>query len=276
MRLTYGLLLALLLSNLLLFISARDPIFLPYVVALAVAMLLLSFALGERISVMLRATGEALAARHSMVEILHRSEHDLEMRVATRTHALEQINAQLLQKERELEHIARHDPLTGLANRIVLRECFAQAAARARRSGCTVALLLVDLDGFKQINDRHGHAAGDKVLVTLAQRFLRIVRESDNIARIGGDEFVVVLQDLQERATLERVADRLLWAAGEPVELSQGRSVEVKASIGVAFYPQDASAMDQLLECADQAMYAAKAAGRNCWRMVESEVGERK
>jgi diguanylate cyclase (GGDEF)-like protein len=209
----------------------------------ALEMLLLSFAVGQRINAM---RGEK---EHAGLE----------------ASAAREINEHLLKKEKALEHMARHDPLTGLANRIVLRDCFAQAAARARRSGCSVALLLVDLDGFKAVNDRHGHAAGDKVLVTLAQRFLGIVRESDNVARIGGDEFVIVLQDLEEPAIALRVADRLLAAAREEVVLLPGLGAEVSASIGIAFYPKDAGAMEPLLKCSDQAMYAAKAAGRNRW-----------
>jgi diguanylate cyclase (GGDEF)-like protein len=210
----------------------------------ALEMLVLSFAVGQRINVM---RGEKEDASREVL-------------------AVRQINEQLLTNEKALEYTARHDPLTGLSNRILLQDFLAQAVARARRSGSSVALLLVDLDGFKSVNDRHGHAVGDKVLIALAQRFLGIVRESDNVARFGGDEFVIVLQDLEQRAPALRAAERLLAAARQPVELLPGLSVEISASVGIAFFPQDAVATDGLLKCADQAMYAAKAAGQDCWR----------
>jgi diguanylate cyclase (GGDEF)-like protein len=149
---------------------------------------------------------------------------------------------------------------------MLLRGAVARSLARARRSGSLAALLMVDLDGFKSVNDHHGHAAGDRVLVAIARRFQGCVRQSDLVARIGGDEFVVVLEDLKGYDAMVPILDKLLSAAGEIVEARPGLYVRVNASIGVAFYPEDGVELDDLLSCADQAMYAAKAAGRGCWR----------
>lgn len=232
----------------------------------AFEMLLLSFALADRINVMRRekdqANQEALSAKQAMVDTLRRSEHELETRVAARTLDLETANLQLKQKERELEHMARHDPLTGLANRVMLGDRIEQAIARANRNDRGMAVLMVDLDGFKGVNDNYGHAAGDQLLLSIALRLGASVRETDTVARMGGDEFVVILEDLHNYEEIERVAEKLLVCVGKPVELAAG-TVEVGASIGVAFFPGDATTPDGLLKLADHAMYAAKTAGRN-------------
>lgn len=232
----------------------------------AFEMLLLSFALADRINVMRRekdqANQEALSAKQVMVDTLRRSEHELETRVAARTLDLETANLQLKQKERELEHMARHDPLTGLANRVMLGDRIEQAIARAKRNDRGMAVLMVDLDGFKGVNDNYGHAAGDQLLLSIALRLGATVRETDTVARMGGDEFVVILEDLHSYDEIERVAEKLLLCVGKPVELAAG-TVEVGASIGVAFFPGDATTPDGLLKLADHAMYAAKTAGRN-------------
>lgn len=228
----------------------------------ALEMLLLSFALADRISAIRR---EKELARQSLIDVLHRSEQELESRVAGRTLALETANVQLREKERELEHMARHDPLTGLANRIFFNDRIEHAIARVRRSKGGMTLLLIDLDGFKEINDAHGHAVGDQLLVNIAARLTECMRETDTVARLGGDEFVVMLEDLHDRGEAAQVAEKLIRVIGQPVALAPG-AVRVSASIGIAHFPLDGSDPQQLLKHADEAMYAAKAAGRNCWR----------
>ncbi|HUO44786.1 MAG TPA: diguanylate cyclase [Burkholderiales bacterium] len=234
----------------------------------ALEMLLLSFALADRINVMRRekdvATQEALDAKQLAVETLRRSEQVLESRVAKRTRELEEANAQLRQKEKDLEHMTRHDMLTGLANRVLLDDRLERAIAHAKRGGRGTAVLVIDLDKFKAINDNHGHAVGDDLLKGVAERLRQAVRESDTVARLGGDEFVIVLENLHGSNEALRIADKLLSEAVKPLQLDPG-PVQVGLSIGIAFYPQNGTSSEELLKRADQAMYTAKAGGRNRW-----------
>ena len=235
----------------------------------ALEMLLLSFALADRINVMRRekdlATQEALNAKQTMVNALRHSEQVLELRVADRTRDLEDANTRLRQKEKELEYMARHDMLTGLANRVLLNDRIDQAIARAKRNGRGTAVLVIDLDEFKMINDSYGHAVGDELLKHVAGRLKHAVRESDTVARLGGDEFVIVVETLRESKEAIRIADKLLAEAARPLDLSVG-PVQAVMSIGIAFYPQDGTSGETLVQRADYAMYAAKSAGKNRWR----------
>jgi diguanylate cyclase (GGDEF)-like protein/PAS domain S-box-containing protein len=165
--------------------------------------------------------------------------------------------------ERQLEHIAHFDALTNLPNRVLLADRLQQAMAQAQRRQQQVAVAYLDLDGFKGINDQHGHATGDQVLITLAKRMKDALREGDTLARIGGDEFVAVLIDLEDTSASVPLLIRLLAAAALPVQVDELMS-QVSASVGVTFYPQaqDIDA-DQLVRQADQAMYQAKMAGKN-------------
>ncbi len=237
----------------------------------ALEVLLLSFALADRINALRRekerATREALDAQQEMVKTLVRSEQELESRVTERTGELAQANALLREKERELQHLAHHDHLTGLANRLLLDDRIEHAIARARRGGVGVGLLLVDIDGFKTVNDAHGHDAGDELLIAIAGRLNDCVRGTDTIARLGGDEFIVVLEDLHDSAAAAVVADKIVAAVAQPVELATGPA-RVSVSVGVAFFPEHANDRARLLKRADAAMYAAKTAGRNGWRMA--------
>jgi len=239
----------------------------------ALEMLLLSFALADRLNIMRRekelAQEEALAAKQQMVEALRRSEQELEQKVAERTRSIEETNRQLREKEVKLQHMALHDPLTGLANRLLLDETLAKAIARSQRDDSTLALLVIDLDGFKEVNDSLGHAVGDILLQAIAERIRTTVRLTDTAARLGGDEFVVLLENLQETGDTFRVADQLVEQIALPVELPTGTG-GVSASMGIAIYPQHAQDAVQLLKAADKAMYVAKAAGRNCWRIAET------
>lgn len=167
--------------------------------------------------------------------------------------------------EEELRKSAHYDGLTGLPNRLLLDDRLEQAIARADRNQARVALLFIDLDRFKPINDTYGHPAGDQVLIELARRMRAVVRESDTVARLGGDEFVVVLADERSMANIDEVAERLMEVFNEPLEY-QGRRLIAGASMGIAIYPDHADSPQALLARADAAMYAAKQAGRGGYR----------
>lgn len=165
--------------------------------------------------------------------------------------------------QHQLERRAYHDPLTGLANRVLLTDRLDQAMAHALRHHQQLALVYLDLDGFKAVNDAHGHQGGDLLLITLAERMQAVLREGDTLARVGGDEFVAVLVDLASNAESGPVLERMLRAASTPV-LIEAAPVQVSASVGVTYFPQNCpTSAEQLLEQADQAMYQAKQSGKN-------------
>jgi diguanylate cyclase (GGDEF)-like protein/PAS domain S-box-containing protein len=178
--------------------------------------------------------------------------------------------------EEQLTRQAFHDGLTGMANRALFRDRLDQALARSERSLGVLAVLLVDLDGFKQVNDSLGHDAGDQLLKVVAERFESELRPSDTLARLGGDEFAVLIDGAHE-AQASAVARRLLGALGEPVWIA-GRELSVGASIGVALHPGGAALSEDLLRHADVAMYAAKEAGRGRFELfhydMARELGE--
>ncbi|MGE4416241.1 MAG: putative bifunctional diguanylate cyclase/phosphodiesterase [Marinobacterium sp.] len=174
-------------------------------------------------------------------------------------------------QQKQLEQIAHFDPLTGLPNRTLLADRLQQAMAQANRHGTSIAVLFIDLDGFKAVNDTHSHAVGDQLLVQVARRMKRVMRDEDTLARLGGDEFVAVLQNLEHPDASTPVLERLLQAAAEPVQLDE-LELAVSASIGVVFYPQQESLdADQLQRQADQAMYQAKQAGKNRYHLFDVE-----
>ena len=180
----------------------------------------------------------------------------------------------LLEREvlrRQLERIAHYDVLTKLPNRALLSDRMNQAMLQAQRRNEKVAVAFLDLDGFKAVNDTHGHEAGDFLLVTLAERMQEALRDSDTLARFGGDEFVTVLPDLATITSCTPVLTRLLQAAAQPVQYGQ-LTLQVSASLGVSFYPQ-AQEMDadQLLRQADQAMYQAKQSGKNRFHIFDAK-----
>ncbi len=181
------------------------------------------------------------------------------------TQELRSINQLLEQKVLDrTEHLAwqaTHDPLTGLPNRALLSERLAQAIARAQRSQQMLAILFIDLDGFKAINDNYGHASGDYLLVELARRFLSFIREPDTIARLGGDEFVILMQ-LEKLENLNSPLERCVKLINQPIITKTAR-LNVSPSIGVTIFPNDPSDSDTLIRHADQAMYQAKQKGRN-------------
>jgi len=175
----------------------------------------------------------------------------------------------LKQHESELEHIAHYDVLTGLPNRVLLGDRMQQAMAQSARRQQQVGVVYLDLDGFKSVNDRYGHEVGDQLLMTVATRMKAALRDCDTLGRIGGDEFVAVLIDLEDSHSCIPLLQRLLEAASEPVQ--QGDLVlQISASLGVTLYPQaDDLEADQLLRQADQAMYQAKLAGKNRYHFFD-------
>lgn len=169
--------------------------------------------------------------------------------------------------EEAIRHQALHDPLTGLPNRILLIERLKHAISVTQRLGKTLALLSVDLDNFKPVNDRYGHAAGDQVLCEIGRRLKSLIRGADTVARMGGDEFIVLLESIEDCDGVHVVADKLLSALTEPIEIeAQGRRIacRVETSIGIALARNQSIDVDTLLQQADEALYAAKAAGRGC------------
>ncbi|WP_305043951.1 putative bifunctional diguanylate cyclase/phosphodiesterase [Geoalkalibacter sp.] len=162
--------------------------------------------------------------------------------------------------EMQLEHQATHDDLTGLANRALLHDRLEQAIHQARRSGRLVAVLLLDLDRFKLVNDSLGHAVGDKMLCQVGERLRKSVREVDTVARLGGDEFVILLTEICDIDDVGQVAAKILRHLGEPLALD-GREISIGASLGLSIYPRDASDGATLIRNADIAMYRAKQEG---------------
>ncbi len=175
---------------------------------------------------------------------------------------IDQLFDQLEAQKAELEKIALHDALTGLPNRKLFRELTRAAVAAAERDGTRLALLFIDLDRFKAVNDTLGHAAGDELLQTLARRLCETLRTADVVCRHSGDEFTVLLHDAAQWDEVGSTAERLLQAVEAPVPLGHGREAAVTASIGIALFPDDAQDPDTLISHADTAMYAAKQLGR--------------
>jgi diguanylate cyclase (GGDEF)-like protein/PAS domain S-box-containing protein len=179
------------------------------------------------------------------------------------TGVLRDISEQKL-AQRQIEQLAHYDALTHLPNRSLFYDRLGQAIMMSKRRQRRIVLMYIDLDGFKQVNDRMGHHTGDLLLVEVAKRLRLCVRESDTLARLGGDEFTVILNDTHEREDMEMMAKKIIESIDQPVDL-EGDAVKIGASIGIARYPDDASTTGTLLIVADKAMYAAKAAGKNTY-----------
>jgi diguanylate cyclase (GGDEF)-like protein/PAS domain S-box-containing protein len=173
-----------------------------------------------------------------------------------------------------IEFLAHHDVLTGLPNRVLLRDRFDHACAYAERNKASVAMLFLDLDNFKAVNDRFGHGAGDELLKAVALRLDGCIRDTDTISREGGDEFLVLLNDMPDAQKVERIAGKILLAVAQPLPIA-GHVLNVGGSIGIALYPDDGRTFDVLLQCADMAMYNAKAAGRNTYRFFDPAMNAR-
>jgi diguanylate cyclase (GGDEF)-like protein len=167
-----------------------------------------------------------------------------------------------------VHHLAHHDHLTGLANRMLLHKRLEQAIAQARAHDQIVAVFLVDVDYFKQINDAYGHAFGDALLAAVGQRLLASVRQSDTVARLGGDEFVVIMPDIESIQDVERCGEQILSIVSSPIEIA-GRSMTLTISIGASTFPDGGRTVEEILINADRAMYSVKDSGRNSLRIFD-------
>jgi diguanylate cyclase (GGDEF)-like protein len=190
--------------------------------------------------------------------------------------SLEEANAELTQANQELQKRAFTDALTGLPNRVLFEDRLRHALARMNRANQLqveerIAVLYVDLDGFKPINDSFGHSAGDRILCVAAERLARTTREGDTVARIGGDEFLLLLEGVRDRAECAEAANRVLRALGEPFNV-QGKQLQIACSIGIVLHPEQGEP-DKLVANADAAMYEAKRAGGGNYVMFESHMG---
>lgn len=175
------------------------------------------------------------------------------------------------QAEEHLHHLAHHDPLTGLPNRTFFHDSVRKQIARTRRGDKQFALLLLDLDRFKGVNDVLGHHQGDQLLKAVAQRLCNAVRESDIVARLGGDEFAVLQTEISRTDDAVTLAEKIIKTLDQPFELD-GQEINTTASIGITVHPTDGVDVDVLLKNADLAMYQAKAEGRNAWRVFASDM----
>lgn len=171
--------------------------------------------------------------------------------------------------EEQIRHMALHDNLTGLPNRLILNDRLRQLMLRSDRHHSRAALLFIDLDGFKPVNDFFGHDTGDCVLREVAIRLLGSVREMDTVARVGGDEFVVLMEDLPDIQGAATVAQKIIDVVSQPIEV-RGRACSIGASVGIAIYPDDAKDSDTLMICADNAMYLAKERGKSNYQFFAS------
>ena len=171
------------------------------------------------------------------------------------------------QKEAENWHHANHDVMTGLPNRRFLQDRLDQALAFARRDGRRVAVLELDLDGFKSVNDTYGHRFGDAVLEEVARRLSTVVRELDTVGRWGGDEFVLVLKEIESREIVEDTVRRVIGRLSEPIHF-MNHDLSIGASVGIALFPDHGDEVEALMLAADLAMYESKAGGGNTWRFA--------
>ncbi len=199
---------------------------------------------------------------------------DREGRVVNHVGIFDDVTDEREEVER-IRYRANYDALTGLPNRSLLYDRVLQAIAKAVRSGGRLALLFLDLDGFKPVNDRFGHLVGDQVLVAVAERLQACVRDSDTVGRLGGDEFVILLAEMSSAADAPVVSNKVLSAVAAPFEVSGVVITDLGASIGIALYPGDGETVDLLLAAADKAMYAAKRAGKGHYVMAGGDGNRR-
>lgn len=218
-----------------------------------------------------------ITARKTAENELRKAHANLEKLVDIRTRELSRTVIELEKKaaqhevaEAQIQRLAHFDPLTGLPNRLLLSDRSQHALSAARRSHQGVALMFLDLDHFKNVNDSLGHRVGDGVLVELAARLKSVVREQDTVSRLGGDEFILLLPDT-DAVGAAHVANKLLQAALLPFQIEQ-HELTVTPSIGIAIYPKDGPDLDTLSRCADAAMYQAKEDGRNSYRFFTPEI----
>ncbi len=223
---------------------------------------------------------EDITERRNAVERLRHLNEELERRVRQRTEELAAANAKLklevevrLHAEERARHLALHDSLTGLPNRRLLEDRLVQLLAQAQREEWSVAIIFIDLDRFKAINDSLGHAAGDEVLREMAKRLKDTLRNSDTVARLGGDEFVLLVSRIQSPAAVPAIATKLMAQLNLPC-VAGGQTLNMTASIGISLFPGDGDDAQKLLSYADAAMYNAKSAGRSGYQLYNSSMSD--
>ena len=224
---------------------------------------------------------EDITERRQAQEALAQAHELLEHRVVERTAELAQANSQLqeevferIRAEQRIWHIAHHDALTGLPNRALLHDRLDQVLAQAGRSGHRVAVMFVDLDRFKSINDTLGHDVGDELLKSVAARLQQVVRAADTVSRLGGDEFVIVLPDVVAIEDAQRVAEKVVEVLAPAVSI-HGHELRATPSIGISLFPDDGADAYTLMKSADTAMYHAKAEGRNNYQFFAARMNEK-
>ncbi len=235
---------------------------------------------GQADSVDLTWIFEDVTERHQAEEALLRAHEELEQRVVERTAELASANTQLqeevferMQAEQRIWHVAHHDSLTGLPNRTLLHDRLQQALTQAQRGRHRVAVMFLDLDRFKSVNDSLGHAIGDELLKYVAERLTSVVRAVDTVSRLGGDEFVIVLHEMSSPDDAVQVAEKILGALSSPVTID-GHPLRATPSIGISIFPDDGTEVFALMKNADTAMYHAKAAGRNNFQFFARKMNE--
>ena len=223
---------------------------------------------------------EDVTARHQAEDALVRARDELEQRVVERTAELASTNVQLqdeiyerLQAEQRVWHLAHHDPLTGLPNRSLLHDRLDQALTQAGRSRQRLAVMFLDLDRFKNINDTLGHAVGDLLLKHVAEHLRKAVRAVDTVSRLGGDEFVVVLHEIERPDDAAMVAEKIITSLAIAVTL-EGHQLHATPSIGISVFPDDGVEAYELMKNADTAMYHAKASGRNNFQFFTAKMNK--
>jgi two-component system cell cycle response regulator len=221
---------------------------------------------GHKLRALQSGAKDFISKPFDLAEVLMRVHNMLEVRLlheAARNHG------------KMLESLALKDPLTGLANRRLLAERLSMALVHARRNASTMAVVYLDLDGFKQINNTLGHAAGDTLLKAVAGRLVSAVREEDTVARLGGDEFIIALWQLTGPDGAARVAVKLIEAVSQPYHI-ESHIVRVTTSAGIGMYPVHGEDAETLMKSADIALYAAKRAGKNAYRISQGRSEDRK
>jgi diguanylate cyclase (GGDEF)-like protein len=200
--------------------------------------------------------------RNDELGLLARSFNDMQTQIKAHL-------SQLYESQRDVDHLAHHDALTGLANRLMLYDRLEHAIAVSQRTGRRIALIFMDLERFKDINDTRGHAVGDKVLKAVSNRLKKMVREVDTVARLGGDEFVILFDSIDDPRQIAPIAQKIIDGFRLPLEID-GQEYRLGVSIGISVYPQDGDNATELLDKADLAMYRAKKAGGDTFQFCTS------
>jgi two-component system cell cycle response regulator len=212
---------------------------------------------GHKLRALMSGARDFVTKPFDLVEVKTRIHNMLEVRL---------LYKQLEHYSRTLESLALHDALTGLPNRRLLMDRLSLALAHARRNKGTMAVMYLDLDEFKQINDTMGHDAGDTLLRMVAARLVAAVRQEDTVARLGGDEFVILLGELSHADSMTKLVSKVMQAMSQPYRI-QGRTVTMTGSVGVSIYPTHGEDVDTLMKSADLALYEAKRSGKNDYRI---------